>query len=111
MLNAPHDAGREALLAAAAAFFDQGHFVRELARRVADQARRVIGGQAQRAELCLDAAMDFDGMGGVQTPVHPLVADALKLSYCPPERTYPWVTQRWTFYEYIERYIAYDTSW
>lgn len=35
MLNAPHDAGREALLAAAAAFFDQGHFVRELARRVA----------------------------------------------------------------------------
>ena len=50
-------------------------------------------------------------MGGVQMPVHPLVADALKLSYCPPERTYQWVTQRWTFYEYIERYIAYDTSW
>lgn len=96
-------------------FWTRGHMsaaaMRELARRVADQARRVIGGQAQRAELCLDAAMDFEGMGGVQTPVHPLVADALKLSYCPPERTYQWVTQQWTFYEYIERYIAYDTSW
>lgn len=85
--------------------------MRELARRVLDQVRPVIGGRAARAERCLDAAMDFDGVGGHQVPVHPLVAEALGLSWCPPGRRYQWATQQWAYHEYIERYIDYDTSW
>jgi hypothetical protein len=96
-------------------FWTRGHMsapaMRELARRVADEARAVIGGCSARAELCLDAAMDFEGMGGHQLPVHPLVAEALELRWCPPGRSYQWANQEWTFFEYIERYIAYDTSW
>jgi len=54
MPSAPHDAGRAALLAAAAAFFDEGHFVRELARRVAIRSTSQEAGAAPELRRYLE---------------------------------------------------------
>ena len=95
-------------------FWTEGHIsqegVVELARRVATAARPVLGGSAGRTEECL-AATAFAGMGNLQLPIHPMVADALGLRFWESDMAYHWYSQEWTFYEYIERYIAFDTSW
>jgi hypothetical protein len=44
-------------------------------------------------------------------PIHPIVARALGLEFWRADQTYRWYNQNWTFYEYIERYMAYDTNW
>lgn len=96
-------------------FWTNGHVSRagvvELARRVADAARPVLGGSAERARQCFDAAADFDGMGGLQLPIHPLVASTLELAWCELDQLWRWYDQRWNYFEYIERYISYDTDW
>ena len=96
-------------------FWTSGHLaevgVMELARRIAGAVRPVLGGTAQQADACLARTTGFQGMGGLQLPIHPVVAQALGLSFWQSDLTYRWYTQDWTFYEYIERYIAYDTSW
>ena len=88
-----------------------GKGVAELARRVAEQARPVLGGSAARAEACLAAGSVHWDMGGHQNPIHPLVAEALQLRFWQADATYRWGTQQWNFYEYIQRNIEYDTSW
>ena len=96
-------------------FWTAGHVsalgVAELTRRVASVARPILGGSAERADACLAASMDYGGMGGLQLPIHPAVSDALGLSYGGPDQIYRWYSQEWNFFEYIERYIAYDTNW
>lgn len=96
-------------------FWTSGHVsapaMAELARRVAERARPVLGGSAVRAEACLAAASNYGGMGSLQHPIHPLVAEALDLRFWRPDFDYRWHTEHWTFYEYIQRYIEYDTSW
>lgn len=96
-------------------FWTAGHMsataVAELARRIAAVARPVLGGSAERADTCLAAVLDFDGMGEVQHPIHPVVADVLDLGFCQPDTTYRWYSQNWTFFDYIQRYIGYDTKW
>jgi hypothetical protein len=96
-------------------FWTSGHVsetaVAELARRVATAVRPILGGSAERMEICLTAAMGFGGMGENQTPIHPMVAEALGLNFWQPDMTYRCYSQHWTFFEYIQRYIAYDTSW
>lgn len=87
------------------------HGVAELTRRVARAARPVLGGSAARADACLAAGMDYLGMGDQQLPIDPRVAQALGLAFCEPGQRYRWCGESWTFYEYLERYIAYDTSW
>ncbi len=93
-------------------FWTNGHVSRdgvlELARRVADVARPVLGGTAERAEACMAAAADFEGMGGLQHPIHPMVAQAYGLADCEPDRTWRWYDQDWTFFDYIEHYIGYE---
>jgi len=94
-------------------FWTNGHMseaaVVELARRVAAVTRPVLGGTEQRAEKCL--AMGFGGMGAIQLPIHPIVAESLDLRFWQPDMTYRWYSQHWTFFEYIEHYIGYDTDW
>lgn len=96
-------------------FWTSGHVsapaMAELARRVAERARPVLGGSATRAEACLAAASNYGGMGSLQNPIHPLVAQALDLRFWQADFDYRWHTQQWNFYEYIQRYIEYDTSW
>ena len=60
---------------------------------------------------CIEAAVNFEGFGGVQPPIHPLVAKALGLDWAGPDRRWLWYGQQWTFFEYIERYIGYDVDW
>lgn len=95
-------------------FWTSGHMsqfaVVELTRRVASAARVVLGGNETRMETCL-AAADFKGMGDVQLPIHPMVAEALGLAFWRPWQTYRWYTENWTFYEYFERYITNDNKW
>lgn len=96
-------------------FWTNGHMsaaaVAELTRRVAMAARPVLGGTAERLQACLDSAMAFEGMGGLQLPIHPIVAETLGLRFWQSDMTYRWYSQNWTFYEYIERYIGYDIDW
>ena len=93
-------------------FWTYGHVseagVAELALRVADAARPVLGGTAQRARQRVEMAMGFGGMGGLQVPIHPIVADALGLRFWEADRHYRWYSQEWTFYDYIARYIGYE---
>ncbi|WP_152528779.1 WcbI family polysaccharide biosynthesis putative acetyltransferase [Rhodoferax saidenbachensis] len=96
-------------------FWTSGHMsetaVAELARRVAATVRPLLGGSAERMELCLAAAMGFSGMGETQIPIHPMVAEALELNFWQADMTYRWYSQNWTFYEYIQNYIEYNTQW
>lgn len=96
-------------------FWTNGHLseigVTELARRVANVARPFLGGTEERMETCLAAARKFAVMGNVQLPIHPVVAETLGLRFWQHDMLYQWGPERWTFYEYIERYIAYDANW
>jgi hypothetical protein len=83
----------------------------ELAARVADAARPVLGGSYARALAAFRRAADFEGMDRYQHPVHPLVAESFALRYGGPDYRWDWYGRRWTFFEYIERYIAYDRDW
>jgi hypothetical protein len=96
-------------------FWIHGHVSRramcEVAVQLADALRPRLGGSAARARACIEAAADFEGLGDVQLPIHPLVADAYGLAWAGPDRRWRWYDQQWTFFEYIERYIDWDTSW
>jgi hypothetical protein len=96
-------------------FWTSGHVsaqaMAELARRVAEAARPVLGGRDERAVACLAAASNYGGMGEHQNPIHPVVAEALGLKFWQTDFAYRWQTQHWTFYEYIQRYIEYDMNW
>ncbi|WP_332826445.1 WcbI family polysaccharide biosynthesis putative acetyltransferase [Ramlibacter sp.] len=93
-------------------FWTNGHVSRpavaELARRVMEAARPVLGGSADRTAACLAAVDDFEGMGSHQHPVHPMAAEAYGLEWWAPDRTWQWYDQQWTYFEYIERYIGYE---
>ncbi len=95
-------------------FWTSGHMsqtaVFELARRVAKVARTTVGGNDAGLETCfIDPS--FRGMGDLQLPIHPMVADALELSFWQSEKTYHWYSQNWTYFDYFERYISNDTDW
>jgi len=96
-------------------FWSSGHIAEagmiELARRTAAVVRPILGGTVRRLEECLDAAKGFEGMGNLQVPIHPIVAATLGLEFWRADQTYRWYAQNWTFYEYIQRYIAYDKDW
>jgi hypothetical protein len=96
-------------------FWSSGHIAEagmiELVRRTATVLRPILGGTEQRLEECLEAAKGFEGMGNLQVPIHPIVAGTLGLEFWRADQAYRWYAQNWTFYEYIERYIAYDTNW
>ena len=84
-----------------------GRAVNELVQRVMDAARSVVGGSA-------DHLMErIDGRPGMalQAPIHPVVAERLGLAFWRPDLAYRWYDQAWTFHEYMERSINFDTSW
>lgn len=82
--------------------------IHELALRIAAAARPIIGGTPARARQCFNAMLGYGGIGGLQVPIHPVVADTLGLEFWDPAQTYLWYEQHWTFYDYIQRYIAYE---
>ncbi len=96
-------------------FWTSGHVsapaMAELARRVAEVARPVLGGSNERAVACLAAASHYGGMGEQQNPIHPVVAEVLGLKFWRADFDYLWQTQHWTLYEYVQRYIEYDMNW
>jgi len=96
-------------------FWTNGHVsgagVHALVSRIAQAIRPYLGGTAQRAQACLASLHERGGLGEHQLPIHPLVAEALGLEFWQADMAYRWNTQRWTFFEYIQRYIEYDTDW
>jgi len=97
-------------------FWTSGHLapapLAELAKRIDARARQTIGGTADHARRCIDAAASrLDGMGGWQLPIHPSVATALGLAFHRADARYRWYDQLWTFREYTARYIEYNTDW
>lgn len=96
-------------------FWTNGHVsgagMQTLVSRIAEAVRPHLGGTAQRAQACLSPLREHGGLGERQLPIHPLVAEALELAFWQPDMTYRWATEHWTFYEYVQRYIEYDTCW
>lgn len=95
-------------------FWTSGHMsqsaIIELTRRVAKVVRPILGGKEARLEACLSAS-GFKGMGDLQMPIHPMVAEVLGLTFWQPGQTYRWYTENWTFYDYFERYITNNADW
>ena len=72
----------------------------------------LLGGDADAAWRRLNAAIDaMPDMDTMEEPIDPLVAQELGLKFYQPDMRFRWFDQRWTFAEYITRYIDYDTSW
>ncbi|RZJ23768.1 MAG: hypothetical protein EOO54_10625 [Haliea sp.] len=81
--------------------------ITELARRVMDAARRVLGGTAQH----LEAMMAGQPGMPLQAPIHPMAADQLGLKFWTADLVYRWYSQAWTHDEYLGRYIENDSTW
>lgn len=96
-------------------FWTNGHVsgagVHALVSRVAQAVRPHLGGTALRAQACLAHLHECGGLGEHQLPIHPLVAEALQLEFWQADMRYRWSGQHWDFFEYIQRYIEYDTRW
>lgn len=96
-------------------FWTNGHVsgagIYALISRIAHAVRPYLGGTALRAQASLAYLHEHGGLGEHQLPIHPLVADALQLEFWQPDMRYRWSTQHWDFFEYIQRYIEYDTGW
>jgi tetratricopeptide (TPR) repeat protein len=84
----------------------------ELLRRLWRQSEDVVGELTAEAEFELERVGELiPGNGAEQLPIHPDVVRALDLSFGGPDAQYDWFGQRWTFQEYITRYIMLDKAW
>jgi hypothetical protein len=97
-------------------FWTSGHLsmlpIGLLACRLYEMAMPVLGGDLATGLAQIDAGCDpMDGMGNVQNPIHPLIAERLGLAFGGPEMTYKWYDEHWTFRDYITRYISRDETW
>jgi hypothetical protein len=97
-------------------FWNFGHIsaqgMGELACRLWHAAAAELGGDSSTTPQQLRATADMlGGMGSIQQPIHPLVAEHFELHMHSPDLRYRWFDQRWTFREYMARYIALDTNW
>ena len=96
-------------------FWTNGHVsgagMHALVDRIAQAARPYLGGTPERARTCLAGLREHGGLGVHQLPIHPLVAEALGLEFWHADMAYRWETEHWTFFEYIQRYIEFDTHW
>ncbi|SDT93722.1 Methyltransferase domain-containing protein [Pseudomonas pohangensis] len=97
-------------------FWTTGHVSSEaigvLGKRLYQAALPILGGELSAGLARIEAELaTFPGMGSVQVPIHPLVAQALELEYCSPGFRFNWYNNLWSFEEYLPRYLAYDRNW
>lgn len=97
-------------------FWNFGHIsaqgMAELACRLWRVAAAEVGGDPATAPAKIrEAAEVLGGMGQIQQPIHPLVAEHFGLHFHSPDMRYRWFDQRWTFREYMARYIGLDANW
>ncbi len=80
-----------------------------LAERLLDAVQPVLGGVTpdglQRLRTTLAT---LPPMSDMQVPIDPRVAAALQLAFCQPDMRFAWMGERWTFRDYVIRYIAGD---
>lgn len=78
-----------------------------LAARLAHAAAPVLGTVTPAGLQRLDATLaTLPPMGNLQLPIDPRVAAALELAFCEPDMRFDWAGERWTFRDYMIRYIA-----
>lgn len=83
-----------------------------LARRLFAKAQPLLGGDADAAWARLEAAIAvLPDMDALEAPIEPAVAQELGLAFHQPDMRFNWFGQRWTFDEYLARYLAYDRNW
>lgn len=83
-----------------------------LVERISHAIRPVIGVDPSTGLPRMRATIEtLPGMGNVQMPIHPQVAEALELEFYQPDMRYDWMGQSWTHRDYIIRYIEHDRSW
>jgi hypothetical protein len=97
-------------------FWNFGHIsaqgIAELAARVWRAAASDVGGDPATATAKIrEAAEVLGGMGPIQQPIHPRVAEHFGLQFHSHDMRYRWFDQRWTFREYMARYIGLDANW
>jgi tetratricopeptide (TPR) repeat protein len=84
----------------------------ELVRRLCERSKTRLGPLTPDFEFELNRVCElFPGIGEEQLPIHPEVARRLQLKFCRPDTKYSWFNKRWTFKEYMTRYISFDKSW
>lgn len=97
-------------------FWTHGHLaisvVAELLSRLLARSSGSLGemNDGVRAQIAA-ACAPFEGQGDVQLPLHPLVIERLGLRFADGTTRYRWFSQRWTFEEYMTRYIAFNCDW
>lgn len=97
-------------------FWNFGHIsaagMAELACRLWRVAASELGGDPAIAPAQIQrAARALGGMGPIQQPIHPHVAEHFGLHFHSPDMRYRWFGQQWSFREYMARYIGLDTDW
>ncbi|HEY0797970.1 MAG TPA: WcbI family polysaccharide biosynthesis putative acetyltransferase, partial [Candidatus Baltobacteraceae bacterium] len=89
-----------------------GILMRELILRLVEHGQDVFGDLDATSEMHVNTAcMMEQAQTDAQFPIHPLVAERLGLTYIDAAVTYRWFGHRWTFEEYMTRYIALDPEW
>ena len=82
-----------------------------LAERLLHAVQPVLGGVTQDGLQRLRATLaTLPPMGTMQMPIDPRVAATLQLAFYPPDMRFDWMGERWTFRDYVIRYIAGDRT-
>lgn len=84
----------------------------ELVRQLWQHSTAVLGELTPERAAELERAGELlPGDGREQLPIHPDVIRDLDLRFTAPDGRYSWYGERWTFSEYIKRYIMFDQTW
>lgn len=83
-----------------------------LGSRLYEAAHPLLGGDLAMGMRVIEETSDtLGGMKPYQVPVHPLIVETLDLGFGGPDMKYEWFDEKWTFKEYMTRYLAYDENW
>ena len=94
-------------------FYTSGHVTAEplgrLLKQLIERTGLLTDTEIQRARIETDFLLRHYCAQDLEvTPLHPLVAERLGISYYDPDARYRWHGHEWTFREYILKYIRWE---
>jgi hypothetical protein len=97
-------------------FWSWGHpsnfMMSELLSRLCAHSTEVLGNDLQRDDALIQAVLENTPESvAMHVPIHPDIIERLGMTCVDADSKYDWFGHRWTFKEYITRYITGDRSW